>query len=368
VGVTGNSAIAPYSTQGAVTPLFYPFINSTTSGSLPSGTLANQSLAWERTTQYNAGIDFSILNRRITAVFDVYTSNTPNLLLNRAIPSVTGYTNIYANIGATANKGFDFSLYTVNVKTRDLTWTTTTNFSFQKEHIVSLSNGKQDDINNLWFIGQPIGVIYGYQSAGIWHYSDSTTFKQFNANGNVFSAGNVRPVDQNGDHKIDANNDRKIIGNTRPNYIVGMTNTISYKGFDLSVFFYGRLKYWFSTGGESESARGTQRLINYYTENNQNSDFQKPIYTAGAGDPYSVILGYQKASFIKVRNISLAYNMNPALLKKTGIGSLRLYAQAANPGMLFSKIKYIDMDVVNSTNNPTGIANRGITFGVNASF
>jgi TonB-linked SusC/RagA family outer membrane protein len=368
VGVTGNSAIAPYSTQGAVTPLFYPFLSSTTAGSLPSGTLANQQLEWERTTQYNAGIDFSILNRRITAVFDVYTSNTPNLLLNRAIPSVTGYTNIYANIGATANKGFDFSLYTVNVKTRDLTWTTTTNFSFQKEHIVSLSNGKQDDINNLWFIGQPIGVIYGYQSAGIWHYSDSTTFKQFNANGNVFSAGNVRPVDQNGDHKIDANNDRKIIGNTRPNYIVGMTNTISYKGFDLSVFFYGRLKYWFSTGGESESARGTQRLINYYTENNQNSDFQKPIYTAGAGDPYSVILGYQKASFIKVRNISLAYNMNPALLKKTGIGSLRLYAQAANPGMLFSKIKYIDMDVVNSTNNPTGIANRGITFGVNASF
>ena len=368
VGVTGNSAIAPYSTQGAVTPLFYPFLSSTTAGSLPSGTLANQQLEWERTTQYNAGVDFSILNRRITAVFDVYTSNTPNLLLNRAIPSVTGYTNIYANIGATANKGFDFSLYTVNVKTRDLTWTTTTNFSFQKEHIVSLSNGKQDDINNLWFIGQPIGVIYGYQSAGIWHYSDSTTFKQFNANGNVFSAGNVRPVDQNGDHKIDANNDRKIIGNTRPNYIVGMTNTISYKGFDLSVFFYGRLKYWFSTGGESESARGTQRLINYYTENNQNSDFQKPIYTAGAGDPYSVILGYQKASFIKVRNISLAYNMNPALLKKTGIGSLRLYAQAANPGMLFSKIKYIDMDVVNSTNNPTGIANRGITFGVNASF
>jgi TonB-linked SusC/RagA family outer membrane protein len=368
VGVTGNSAIAPYSTQGAVTPLFYPFINSTTAGSLPSGTLANQTLAWERTTQYNAGIDFSMFNRRITGVFDVYTSKTPNLLLLRSIPTVTGYNNIYANIGATANKGFDLSLYTVNIKTRDLTWTTTTNFSFQKEHIVTLSNGKQDDINNLWFIGQPIGVIYGYQSAGIWHSSDSATFKQFNANGNVFSAGNVRPVDKNGDHKIDPNNDRKIIGNTRPNYIVGMTNTFSYKGFELSVLLYGRLKYWYSTGGESEGARGTQRQINYYTENNQNSEFQKPIYTAGAGDPYSVILGYQKASFIKIRNISLSYNLNPATLKKTGISSLRLYAQAASPGMLFSKIKYIDMDVVNSTSNPTGIANRGVTFGINAAF
>ena len=368
VGVTGNSAIAPYSTQGAVTPLFYPFLNSTTAGSLPSGTLANQALAWERTTQYNAGVDFSILNRRITATFDVYTSRTPNLLLLRAIPTVTGYNNIYANIGATANKGFDLSIYTVNVKTRDFTWATTTNLSFQKEHIVSLSNGKQDDINNVWFIGKPIGVIYGYQSAGIWHNSDSATFKKFNANGNVFSAGNVRPVDKNGDNKIDPNNDRTIISNTRPNYIFGMTNTISYKGFDLSVLLYGRLKYWYSTGGESEGGRGTQRLINYYTENNQNSEFQKPIYTAGAGDPYSVILGYQNASFIKIRNISLAYNMNSSILKKTGISSLRLYAQATNPGMLFSKIKYIDMDVVNSTSNPTGIANRGVTFGINAAF
>ncbi len=370
VGVTGNSAIAPYSTQGAITPLFYPYISTTTAGSLPSTTLANQSLAWEKTTQYNAGIDFSILNRRISGSLDVYTSQTPNLLLNRSIPTVTGYTNIYANVGATANKGFDFSLNTVNLKTRDFRWSTITNLSFQKEHIVSLSNGKQNDINNLWFIGQPIGVIYGYQSAGLWHYSDSATFKQFNANGNVFSAGNVRPVDQNGDHKIDPNNDRVVIGNTRPNYIVGMTNTFSYKGFDLSVFLFGRLKYWYSTGGESEGARGTQRLINYYTENNQNSTFQKPIYTAGAGDPYSAILGYLPASFIKVRNISLAYNLNTNLpsVKRMGITGLRVYAQATNPGMLFSKLKYIDMDVVNSTTNPTGISNRGITFGINASF
>ncbi len=362
VGVTGNSAIAPYSTQGALTSLFYPFINTTTPGSLPSGTLANQALAWEKTTQYNVGVDFSILNRRINGAIDVYTSKTPNLLLQRSIPTVTGYNNIYANIGATANKGFDFSLNTVNLKTKDFIWATTTNISFQKEHIVSLSNGKQNDINNLWFIGQPVGVIYGYQSAGIWHNSDSLLYKKFNANGNVFSSGNVRPVDLNGDNKIDPNNDRKIIGNTRPNYIVGMTNTFSYKRFDLSIFLYGRLKYWYSTGGESEGGRGTQRLINYYTENTQHSEFQKPIYTAGAGDPYSVILGYQKASFIKIRNVSLSYNLNPASFKRMGLSSLRAYAQLANPGMLFSKIKYIDMDVVNS------VSNRGITFGINAAF
>ncbi|MEO5682336.1 MAG: TonB-dependent receptor [Chitinophagaceae bacterium] len=362
VGVTGNSAIAPYSTQGAVTPLFYPFINTTSAGSLPSGTLANQELEWERTTQYNLGIDFSLFNRRVSGAFDVYTSKTPNLLLLRAIPTVTGYTNIYANIGATANKGFDFSLTTINVKAAGFTWATTTNISYQKEHIVSLSNGKQNDINNLWFIDQRIGIIYGYKSAGIWHTSDSATYKQFNANGNVFSAGNVRPVDLNGDKKIDPNNDRTIIGNTRPNYIVGMTNTVSYKGFDLSIFLYGRLKYWYSTGGESLGGRPTQRVVNYYTELNQNSEYQKPIYTAGSGDPYSVILGYQNASFIKIRNISLSYNLPQASLKRTGLSTLRVYAQVANPGMLFSKIKQLDMDLVNA------VSNRGVTLGINAAF
>lgn len=361
-GITGNSSITPYATQGALGPLFYPFISSSTTGSLTSGTLVNPFLAWERTTQYNVGLDFTILNRRINGAFDVYTSKTPNLLLLRSIPTVTGYNNIFANIAGTANKGFDFNLNTVNVKTRDFLWTTTTNVGFQKDHIVSLTNGKQNDVNNLLFIGQPINVIYGYQSAGIWHKSDSATFKQFNGNGNVFSPGNVRPVDQNGDNKIDPNNDRKIVGNARPNYIVGMTNTFSYKGFDLSVFFYGRLKYWYSIGGESEGGRATQRLINYYNENNQNSEFQKPIYTAGSGDPYSVILGYRKASFIKIRNISLSYNIPPASLKSIGMSSLRAYAQLANPGMLFSRIKYIDMDVTNS------ISNRGVTFGINAAF
>jgi TonB-linked SusC/RagA family outer membrane protein len=361
-GITGNSAISPYSTLGAITPLFYPFINTTAAGAIPSNTLANQDLAWERTTQYNLGIDFALFNSRINGSFDVYTSKTPNLLLRRSIPTVTGYYDIFANIGATANKGFDLTLNTVNVKTRDVTWMTTTNFSYSKEHIVSLSNGKQNDINNLWFIGQPISVIYGYESAGIWHVGDSATYKKFNANGNAFSPGNVRPVDQNGDNKIDPNNDRKIVGSARPQYIVGMTNTLSYKGFDLSIFLYGRLKYYYGTGGESLGGRAMQRKVDYYTENNQNSEYQKPIFTAGSGDPYSVILGYQKASFIKIRNISLSYNLNSGMLQKTPLSSLRAYVQVANPGMVFSKIKFLDMDLVNS------ITNRGITVGINAAF
>ncbi len=373
-GVTGNSAVNPYSTLGAITPLFYPFSSTVTAGSLPSNAFANPLLGWEKTTQYNLGIDFSILKRRITGSFDVYTSQTKDLLLNRSIPSVTGYLSTLSNIGQTANKGFDLSLNTVNINSRNFQWTTSLNASWQKDHIVSLANGKQDDINNNWFINQSLNVIYGYQTNGLWHTSDAAEIAKFNANGTNFTPGNVRPVDQNGDYKIDANNDRVIIGSTRPRWVVGMTNSFSYKGFDLSCLIYGRLKYFINTGGESEVGRSNERLINYYTEANQNAEYQKPIYTTATGDIYSAALGYKDGSYLKVRNISMAYTFTGGSLKKTGLSNLRLYFQIANPGMLYSKVKFLDPDVINSTGSatsPTAVSatwTRGFTFGLNAAF
>lgn len=362
VGVTGNSAIDPYATQGAITSLFYPYIGAITSGSIPSKVLANQALGWEKTTQYNIGVDFSLLRGRISGSLDLYKSRTTDLLMQMSIPTVSGYNTTYANVGETANKGLDLSLTTVNINTRSFQWTTTTSISWQNDHIVSLSNGKEDDINNTWFIDQPLSVIYGYKGMGLWHLEDSSTYKLYNAKGAAFSAGKVRPADINGDTAIDANFDRVIIGNTRPRWIVGMTNTFSYKSFELSIFLYGRLKYFYNTGGESETARGVQRTINYYNENNMNAEYQKPVYSEGSGDAYYPALGYKKASFIKIRNISLGYNLNSNTLKTSAISGLKIYVQVVNPGMLFSKISWMDMDVVEPTYN------RGITIGLNATF
>ena len=362
VGVTGNSAINAYATQGAVTPLFYPYTTTITPGTIPPTTFANKSLGWEKTTQYNVGIDFAVLNRRISGSLDLYKSKTTDLLMQMSIPSVTGFTTTYSNVGQTANKGIDLSLTTVNIRSKSITWTTNASISWQKDKIVSLSNGKQDDINNVWFIDQPVGVIYGYNGAGIWHAEDSATYKQFNANGSSFSPGNARPVDINGDKKIDANHDRVIIGNTRPRWIVGMTNSLSYKSFEFSIFLYGRLKYMYNAGGEAQTGRGVQRTISYYNENNLNAEYQKPFYSEGSGDPYYVVLGYKQASFIKIRNISLGYSLDGKALKTTAISNLKAYVQIANPGMLFSKIDWLDMDVVGPTYN------RGITIGLNASF
>ena len=366
VGVTGNSAINPYATQGATIPLFYPFSTTTTAitpGTIPPATFANESVGWEKTTQYNLGIDFSVLNRRISGSLDVYKSKTTDLLMQMSVPTVNGFTNTYSNVGETSNKGFDLSLTTVNISTRDLSWTTNTSISWQKDKITTLANGKQDDINNNWFIGQPIGMIYGYQPAGLWHVEDSTTYKAYNTKGKTaFSPGNARPADVNGDTLIDANHDRVLIGNSRPRWIVGMTNTITYKNFEFSIFLYGRLKYMYNTGGESETARGVQRTINYYNENNTNAEYQKPFYSEGSGDPYYVVLGYKNASFIKIRNISLGYSLDGKKLKMPGISNVKAYVQVVNPGMLFSRIDWLDMDVVTPTYN------RGITFGINASF
>jgi TonB-linked SusC/RagA family outer membrane protein len=363
VGVTGNSAVGPYSTLGGITSLFYPFYTTITAGAIPNLVLANQNVGWEKTTQYNVGLDFGLFKSRIIGTVDVYKSYTNDLLLNRNIPSVTGATSTFANIGKTANEGIDITLTTVNVKRNDLTWSTTLNAAWQKNHIVSLALGKQNDIPNNWFIDQPIGVIYGYKALGLWQAKDAAAYGAFNANGHKFYPGNVRVADLNGDNKIDANNDQQIIGWTTPRWVVGMANTVSYKNLELSVFLYGRLNYLYNFGGEGQDARRVQRKIDYYTENNTNAEFQKPIFNAGGapGDPYYQALGYRSASFIKVRNISLGYNFNKGL-GRSGLSNLRAYFQVQNPGMLYSKIKFIDMDVVSPT------WNRGFTLGINASF
>ena len=369
-GVTGNSAVAPYQTQGGVTSLFYPFYTASTPGSIPSSVFANKDLGWEKTTQYNLGIDYSLFNRRVSGSVDVYTSTTSDLLLKANIPTTTGFTTTYENIGKTANTGVDISVTTVNIRTKDFTWTTNLNASWQKDHIVSLSNGTQPDISNLWFPGQPLGVIYGYKAEGLWHVGDSAQYKLFNANKNAFYPGNVRVEDVSGvdgkpDNKIDPNYDRQIIGWTRPRWVVGMTNTIDYKGFEFSFLLYGRLHYMYSYGGEAQAARYVTRDINYYNENNTtNAEFQKPIFNAGGAplDPYYASLGYLNASFIAIRNISLGYNFTGKKLAGIGISNLKAYAQVANPGMLYSQVKFLNMDVVSPT------WNRGFTLGINASF
>ncbi len=358
-GVTGNAAVDAYATQPPLAGIVYP----SGSGLVNNASLGNVQLGWEQTEQFNYGIDFSLFNSRVSGALEYYTSNTTDLLLLRSIPSVTGFRTTYENVGETTGNGVELTLNTVNVRTKDFEWSSSLSASWQQNHIVALQNGKFDDINNGLFIGQPKSAVYGYASNGIWKPEDAAEMAKFNAlSANLFSFGNARPVDQNGDYKIDANNDRVIIGNADPKYIAGLTNTFNYKNFELSFFIYGRFGYLYNTGGENASAKPSQRKIDYYTENHTNSEYQKPIFSAGSGDQFYPTLGYRDGSFLKLRNVSLGYNFTDELASQIGLSKLRIYIQATNPAMLFSKVSWTDLDT------QTTASNRGVTMGLNVQF
>lgn len=369
VGMTGNSAVSPYGTLGVISSYYMPFstgneqifVTNEPYYSSGSNKMPNPNLSWEKTLQFNYGLDFSFFKGRIGGTVDVYHSQTNDLLLTRTIPSLTGYPSMMDNIGKTKNFGVEFTLNAVPVKVGKFEWLSNLNMAYQKDEIVELSNGKEDDINNAWFIGESIAVHYGYENAGIWQESDQAEMDKFNANGTKFSAGTVRPVDQNGDYKIDAS-DRVILGNKNPRFTMGWVNTFTYGGLELSVDLYGRFGYMISTGGEGQICQGNQRNINYWTPDNPNADWQKPVYGTSTADAYAGLLGFKKASFVKLRNISLAYNFAPKSLKKAGISNLKLYVQAKNLGDLFSTVNFYDLDL------GTYYYNRGFTFGVQIGF
>ncbi len=370
LGTTGNSAISPYQTKGGVVSLFYPYGTTITQGYTPSEyqisggdlAMANRALTWEKTTQYNLGIDFSILEGRVSGVVDLYTSHTTDLLMEMSIPPLNGFTRTFANIGETKNKGIDLTLNTENIKAGGFTWETGLNTAWQKDAIISLANGKEDDIANTWFIGHSIGTLYGYEPNGLWHESDTEEMAKFNVNGHRFQVGMARPVDQNGDYKINPNDDRVIIGHTNPRWTLGLTNSFSYKNFDFSIFLYGRLGYTHNTGGEWQGGRYTQRSISYYNENNKDAQYQKPIYNVAGGDPYFSILGYRSGAFLKVRTVHLGYTFPVSFTEKLKLNHLKIYIQGKNPGMLFSGIDWIDLDLGTST------WNRGLSMGLDVRF
>nr|WP_288834767.1 TonB-dependent receptor [uncultured Flavobacterium sp.] len=363
-GITGNSAVDPYSTQPPLTGIAYGTTAGSTSGVVNNTILGNLDLGWEQTEQYNYGIDFSVFNGRISGSLEYYTTKTDQLLLLRALPTVSGSINTNQNVGSTAGKGVELTLNTVNIRTDDFEWNSSLSASYQQSYITSLQNGKFDDINNNLFIGQPQNVIFGFASNGIWKPEDAVEMAKFNAFAAtpVFSFGNARPVDQNGDYKIDANNDRVIIGSGDPKYVTGLTNTFKYKNIELSIFVYGRFKYLYNTGGENQGARLGQRYIDYYTDNNTDAEYQRPFASEGTGDSFYPTLGYRDGSFLKIRNISLGYNFDSDLVQRLGLSKLRMYVQATNPGMLYTKVKWMDFDT------RTTYSNRGMTLGLNVEF
>ncbi|MDR3118510.1 MAG: TonB-dependent receptor [Mediterranea sp.] len=373
MGVTGNATVKAYDTLGNIRSFYVPFGGM---GNLQAyGTnepyyfsdatlMANPLLGWEKTTQWNLGIDFSVLKGRISGTIDLYQSNTEDMIMNMKIPTLTGYNETMANVGKSKNHGIDISLSAIPVELKDFTWNSTINAAWQKDELVELANGKNDMVDNSWFIGQSISVYYGYRHDGLWQESDAAEMAKFNEKGASFQAGMVRPHDRNNDYIID-DKDRLIIGNRDPRWTLGWSNSFTYKGFELNVELYGRMGYTISTGGEAQGGVSNQREIDYWRPDNTGAEWQKPIFTGTpgvSGDAYASLIGFKKASYLKFRNISLGYFLPAKLCRPLGISSLKMYGQLRNPGSLYSSIDFIDLDF------NTSYYNRGITLGIEIGF
>lgn len=375
-GTTGNSSVDPYATKGDITGVYLPFNGMSNQIGYVTNEpyyikdgkpMANEELGWEKTTQVNFGLDFGVLNNRISASIDAYFSRTNDLLMRTNIPTLTGYPNTYANIGKTKNHGVEIALNAVPVQTRSgFTWETSLNAAYQKDEIVELAYGKNDMVSNSWFIGESIGVYYGYQNDGLWQDTpeDHAEMEKWNANGYHFTPGNVKPKDQDGDYKM-GDNDRVVLGNKNPRWTMGWTNNFSWKGIELGITLNGRMGYMVDGKEEALTAHTNQREVDYWTPDNPNAEFQKPILaqaTSGSLDDFSGTLGYRNAAFLKIRNISLGYNFPKNKITKLGISHLKVYGQAVNPGSLYQSIEGYDLDT-GSTN-----FNRSFVFGLELGF
>ncbi|MBR2234862.1 MAG: TonB-dependent receptor [Prevotella sp.] len=373
VGVTGNSAVSPYATKGDITSIYLPFngmenvLGYTTNEPYYSGsqlTMANPELGWEKTTQWNFGLDYGFLNGRIFGSVDLYWSKTNDLIMSTTIPTLTGFPSTMSNVGKTKNHGVEFTLSAFPVQTKEMEWETDFNIAYQKDEIVELAYGKNDMPDNSLFIGEAISVFYGYENDGVWQESDAAEMAKWNENGYNFTAGNVRPKDQNGDYKMDGD-DRVVLGRRNPSTTFGWNNRFSWNGLELGIQIFGRLGYMFSTGGEAMTAHGNQREIDYWTPSNTGAEYQKPILgqaTSGSQDAFSSLLGFKKASFIKVRNISLGYNLPKTLLRNATLSHAKIYAQVVNPFSLKQSVDGFDLDTGRT------YFNRSFVFGLEIGF
>jgi TonB-linked SusC/RagA family outer membrane protein len=333
-GQTGNMTISPNLTASTAGTVQQPFNGSVQTGILYNA-LGNSGLTWEKTTSGNIALDFGIFRNRISGTAEVYKSKTEDILLKRNLPTTTGYTEIWTNLGKMQNVGFEFTLNTVNLDRGGFKWETNLNFSTYKNKLLELYGDGRDDIGNKWFIGQPLRVIYGYEKIGIWQEGEDTSYDPVAKPGDIKFKDQITE-DTNGDGVADApdgkisEKDRVVIGQTDPKWFGGITNTFHYKNFHLSIFIQtsqGGIKTNQDLSYADEAGRRNLPAdFRYWTP--ENRDNYWPSLSA-----YKNYRGYNFAedwSYVRIKDVRLSYNVNKSFLQKYGMSSLTVYVAGRN--------------------------------------
>ncbi len=366
-GQVGNSTVSPYSTQAGLLNTGYDFDGTAAFGFAPSN-LANKSLKWERSGEYNVGLDFGFFKNRIAASLELYNRKTVDLILNQKIPTINGFAQQVANVGQIENKGIELTLNTVNVAKGPFGWNSTFTFTRNRNKLLQLyGDGQLVDKGNKLFVGKPIRSNFDFEFDGIWQTADkdlAAKYKQV--------PGSVRVVDQNNDGIIsstDAIDDRVVLGSTLPNWILGVTNRFNYKSFDFSFFVYYRngVQYNNSTlSGTFGEIGGTRynklASLDYWRSDNPSNTY----FGVAAANPYRSAINYQDASFLRISDITLGYSLPSNLITKFKMVNARFYAQVTNP-FVFSKFTGFDPEF-NSAIYQDDVPSMAYTVGVNISF
>jgi len=397
-GEAGNNRIANYAALGIFNSGSYP-INNQTNITAYQNNIPNPLLKWEATKSTNIGLDLGFFKQRISLTTELYENRSKDLLYNTRVPASSGFKKQFQNIGATSNRGLEFTLNTINIKKADFNWSTNFNIAFNKTKVLALSEGENSLITNSYTtsndyileVGRPVGVMYGYVRDGLYQVSDfdynatnsTYTLKSGVVSDNVVvQPGFIKFKDISGPNgKPDGvinDLDRTAIGDSNPKYTGGLNNTFSYKGLDLSIFLD------FSVGNDIYNAnvlnnsRLNQENLNTFaiyadrwtTINASGQRVTDPAELAAlnvgktnpafngnaTGRLYSDII--EDGSFLRINNISLGYTLPKKWLSNTKISNLRIYFTANNV-YVFTKYSGYDPEV--------SVINSAITRGVDFS-
>ncbi len=346
-GRSGNFNIANYASLSSIGTGNYVFGGVLAPGRTMNS-LGNPMLGWERMKELNIGLDFATWNNRLTFTANYYKRNTLDLLLNTPVPQSSGFANVTENRGDVENKGFEFSVSSANIQRDRFTWTTDFNISFNRNKVIALGRStdpiysgqsSEGNFTNITRIGQPVGMIIGYVVEGIYqNQADLDKYPKFPG----AIPGNLRMKDVDGDGEITPNDDFDVIGNPYPDFTWGMTNSFTFKNFDLRLMMVGAMgqEFLHATRFYTDNIDGVFNVRKeiadrWRSEDNPGSGLVPTTNGTGRGrvmyrDTHSLFI--EKTDYLWVRNITLGYT----LPKPVGgvVNNVRIYANLQNPFMI----------------------------------
>jgi TonB-dependent starch-binding outer membrane protein SusC len=355
-GITGNQEIGSYQSIARYDDFSYTLGGPVRAVGVAINSIPNPNLSWESTRSFDAGIDLSLFNDRLTFTADYYDKQTNDLLLLVSIPRSTGFQNVLLNAGSVGNKGVEFALNTSNIEKKNFKWTSNFNISFNRNKVLDL-NGEFERFvgeasgsifpgasagTSVLRVGEPIGSFYGYKFLGIYQNAAEVTASGITGR----RPGDPIYEDVNGDKAINAT-DRTIIGRAQPKFTWGFTNNVSYKKFNLNFFLYGsegqsvlNLNRYELESGLSTTAK-LKSVVNRWTGEGTSNTIPKAnsVVRRNTGVTSDIV---EDASFVRFKNITLGYDIIDAKQQKKGLfKGVTIYVTAQN---LFTITKYSGYD------------------------